>query len=149
MFYAMPILSETGSMQAIESKKAAGDTASVQQEVDGIVQQLRLHVGSLSYTSLLHTSACCTPLLAAHLCLPSHITVSAFRTLICPHLASGNNCTMGTNNSSTCCNTLTWHITSVLPILHRIIKLLCSAAGLATSLATFGDSLHAQGSACD
>ncbi len=64
MFYAMPILSETGSMQAIESKKAAGDTASVQQEVDGIVQQLRLHVGSLSYTSLLHTSACCTPLLA-------------------------------------------------------------------------------------
>ncbi|KAL0051470.1 hypothetical protein WJX82_008099 [Trebouxia sp. C0006] len=29
---------------AIESKKAAGDTASVQQEVDGIVQQLRLHV---------------------------------------------------------------------------------------------------------
>jgi len=58
MFYAMSILSETGSMQAIESKKAAGDTASVQQEVDGIVQQLRLHVGSLSYTSLLHTSAC-------------------------------------------------------------------------------------------
>ncbi|DBA99968.1 TPA: hypothetical protein ACH3X1_013841 [Trebouxia sp. C0004] len=29
---------------AIESKKAAGDTASVQQEVDGVVQQLRLHV---------------------------------------------------------------------------------------------------------
>ena len=47
-------------MQAIECKKAAGDTASVQQEVDGIVQQLRLHVSSLSYTS------------PAHLCSPSH-----------------------------------------------------------------------------
>jgi len=47
------------SLQAIESKKAAGDTASVQQEVDGIVQQLRLHVSCLSYTS------------TAHLCSPS------------------------------------------------------------------------------
>lgn len=35
-------------MQAIEEKTAAGDTASVQQEVDGIVQQLRLHVCHLS-----------------------------------------------------------------------------------------------------
>ncbi len=31
-------------VQAIENKKAAGDTETVQQEVDGIVQQLRLHV---------------------------------------------------------------------------------------------------------
>ncbi len=51
-------------MQAIESKKAAGDTASVQQEVDGIVQQLRLHVSPLSYTS------------TAHFCLPSQALTS-------------------------------------------------------------------------
>lgn len=53
------------SMQAIESKKAAGDTASVQQEVDGIAQQLRLHVSSVSYTN------------ATHLCSPSQALTSA------------------------------------------------------------------------
>ena len=31
-------------MQYIAAKKAQGETDSVQQEVDGVVQQLRLHV---------------------------------------------------------------------------------------------------------
>lgn len=61
-------------MQAIESKKAAGDTASVQQEVDGIVQQLRLHVSCLSYTS------------TAHLCSPSQALTSSCLSVRLLHL---------------------------------------------------------------
>ena len=47
------VISVCASMQAIEEKTAAGDTASVQQEVDGIVQQLRLHVCHLSLQHIL------------------------------------------------------------------------------------------------
>lgn len=48
MLYVVPARYVCMCMQAIEEKSAAGDTASVQQEVDGIVQQLRLHVCHLS-----------------------------------------------------------------------------------------------------
>ena len=58
-------------MQAIESKKAAGDTASVQQEVDGIVQQLRLHVSLLSYTNTAYLYLPSQALTSG--CLPAHM----------------------------------------------------------------------------
>ena len=45
---AIPASSVGVTMQAIQQKTAVGDMASVQQEVDGVVQQLRLHVCYLS-----------------------------------------------------------------------------------------------------
>ena len=48
-------------MQAIHDKQAAGDAAAVQQEVDKVVQQLRLHV---SFSSCL--ASCSAPSGALH-----------------------------------------------------------------------------------
>lgn len=53
-------------MQTIQSKQAAGETGAVQQEVDKVVQQLRLHVSTFSQAT--HVWQKCSALPYKHNC---------------------------------------------------------------------------------
>ena len=98
------------SMQAIESKTAAGDTASVQHEVDSIVQQLRLHVSALAYTSTAHlcspsqalTSGCLSAHLS-HLITTAPWDVTTAQTVAVHQLGTRHLCCQFYTASSSCC----------------------------------------------